>query len=338
MRAVGVVCLVLLVSCASAWLLSDDEYQLLFGNYMKQYGKEYNSESLFYRFQVFRQNFDFIHTENQATDHAYVLAVNEFTDMTHEEFVSTKMGYKYVRNPYIRSKNAPKTVISSRLPSLPDSVDWVAAGAVTEVKDQGKCGSCWSFSTTGAVEGCTFINAGVLTSLSEQQLIDCSSAEGDNGCSGGSMDDAFEYIIQNGGICSEDDYPYQAVQGECQSTSCTAVSSVGAYSDVTAGQEDTSLIAAVAGNPVSVAIEADSQSFQFYSGGVYNDTGCGDNLDHGVLIVGYGTDSDSGLDYWTVKNSWGPSWGENGFIRIERHEDLCGIADQPSYPTGCGSI
>ncbi|RYG50181.1 hypothetical protein EON67_05740, partial [archaeon] len=211
--------------------------------------------------------------------------------------------------------------------------DWVAKGAVTPVKNQGDCGSCWSFSTTGSVEGAHFIATGKLVSLSEQQLVDCSGAEGNNGCNGGLMDYAFEYIIKNKGICSEESYPYTGTDGKCKK--CTAVATITGYKDVPTNSE-TSLVAAIAERPVSVAIEADQSSFQFYSGGVLT-AACGTSLDHGVLAVGYGTLS--GNDYYKVKNSWGPDWGMSGYVLLGRgskfngNSGQCGIQSQPSYPT-----
>ena len=215
---------------------------------------------------------------------------------------------------------------------LPAEVDWVAKGAVTPVKNQGQCGSCWSFSTTGSVEGAWFIKTGELVSLSEQQLVDCSGPEGNQGCNGGMMDNAFQYIIKNGGICSEANYSYTATQGNCET--CTPVAKISSYVDVTPNNTQ-SLMMAVAQQPVSVAVEADGLDWQFYFGGIVTDS-CGLNLDHGVLVVGYGTDSSAG-DYWKVKNSWGQDWGEQGYIRIGRGSKFdpageCGILMDPSYP------
>ena len=222
--------------------------------------------------------------------------------------------------------------------SVPDSIDWTdynGESYVTPVKNQGDCGSCWAFSTTGSIESRYAISKGTLNSLSEQQLVDCSGSYGNDGCDGGLMDYAFEYVIANGGLCSETDYPYTGEDGTCDSSSCgTLLNPITSYTDVTSESEP-SLESAVADGPVSVAIEADQFAFQFYSGGVLTGT-CGTSLDHGVLVVGYGTDS--GTDYWKVKNSWGSTWGDAGYVLICRNcnandgQGECGILDEPSYP------
>jgi len=216
---------------------------------------------------------------------------------------------------------------------VPDSVDWVAKGGVTEVKNQARCGSCWTFSATGAMEGAYFVATGKLVSLSEEELVQCDMT--DMGCSGGSMEQAFAWVEKNG-ICSEEAYPYTSgsgVRGNC-SHSCEPAVTLTSYVDVPPNDE-TALQAAVAKGPVAIAIEADQMAFQLYRGGVLTNPGCGTKLDHGVLIVGYGTDG--GKDYWKVKNSWGPSWGEKGYIRLNRGQTgpgECGLAMQPTYPTG----
>jgi len=260
------------------------------------------------------------------------MGMNEFGDLTFSEFHARYTGYNHRDNSYLRSKNGPKHVNHA---APPKSVDWRAKGAVTPIKNQAQCGSCWAFSTTGAVEGGDYIHTGVLNSLSEQQLVDCSSSTGDQGCNGGLMDDAFQWIINNKGICSEASYPYTAATGTCQTT-CTNVGgeTIKGFSDVTSGSES-ALLTAIVSNPVSVAIEADQQGFQFYSGGVFAGT-CGTALDHGVLAVGFGTDTTQpagAQDYYIVKNSWGNTWGEAGYIRMVRGQNQCGISNAASYPT-----
>jgi C1A family cysteine protease len=217
--------------------------------------------------------------------------------------------------------------------ALPTSVDWSAKGAVTPIKNQEQCGSCWAFSTTGSVEGAWFLAKGELVSLSEQQLVDCSGPEGNQGCNGGLMDYAFEYIIKNKGITTEAAYPYTAADGTCQAAGKPVEATLSGYKDVSPNSE-TALLTAIAQQPVSVAVEADQSVFQFYSGGVM-DSACGTALDHGVLAVGYGTDT--GKDYYKVKNSWGADWGEKGYIRLGRGAKFnpsgqCGIQMDPSYP------
>ncbi len=284
----------------------------------------------------------------------YTLGHNAFSGMDSEEF-SQYMGFAGNQEVSFKGlRGAVPSIDMSQildLSALPSSVDWRAKGAVTPAKDQGSCGSCWSFSTTGALEGAYEIKNGKLVSFSEQQLVDCDyGLRLNHGCNGGLMNSAFQWISQvNLGLCSESDYPYVSgttkTNGDCKKTCSNVVGSkIVSYTDVTPNS-DSAMMTALAQQPVSVAIEADQRAFQLYSGGVFSDSTCGTNLDHGVLLVGYGTDSSSGLDYYILKNSWGTSWGtQNGFMLLGRNLDAtgkpynggkgqCGVLMEGSYPT-----
>lgn len=283
-----------------------------------------------HRLSVFAQNFDMIEKHNAGKE-TFTMALNKYAHLTHNEFLD-EVRIGGTRIPNLRRSDA-KTPLHKSSGSNPESVDWVEAGAVTDVKNQGNCGSCWSFSTTGALEGAFEIKTGVLKSFSEQQLVSCDNT--DAGCNGGWMDDAFAWVQGNGGICEEADYPYTsgttADSGSCIA-GCAVVSGSSPVSwvDVTPGSV-ADMESAVALTPVSIAIQANQPSFQFYSGGVLTGK-CGQRLDHGVLNVGYGVYSD-GTPYWKVKNSWGPDWGMDGYILIEKSDsDLCGVLDAASYP------
>ncbi|XP_042501198.1 vignain-like [Macadamia integrifolia] len=286
------------------------------------------------RFNVFKENVKFIHEFNKK-DHPYKLKLNKFGDLTNHEFRNLFASSKVKHHNMMRgsSRGATGGFMYQNFDKFPISIDWRQKGAVTPVKNQGKCGSCWTFSTVVAVEGINQIKTQKLLSLSEQQLVDCDIGDGNQGCNGGLMDHAFEYIKKVGGITTEESYPYTATNGTC------AISKVNAPLVTIDGHEDVPpfeiyLMKAVSNQPVSVAIDASGPAFQFYSEGVFTGP-CGTELDHGVAAVGYGTTLD-GTKYWIVKNSWGADWGEQGYIRMERGMfdvgGLCGIALQASYP------
>jgi len=307
--------LVGLVACSA---FTETEYQFLFTRWVEQWGKTYEHEGFFGAYNTWKANLDFI-VEHNSLNNSYTLAMNMFGDLTSAQFKKTYCGY-------IPGPRNEEPVIFNGVPAA--SKDWIADGAVTKVKDQGQCGSCWAFSATGAMEGCVEIKSKQLPNLSEQELVDCAGSEGNQGCNGGLMDYAFQYVIKNGGIASEADYPYTARDGSCKQKPHAA--SITAFKDVPSRNEQALLEATNLG-PVSIAVEADKSVFQFYHDGVLDNPACGTQLDHGILVTGYDTDAVSKKDYWNVKNSWGASWGKNGYIKLVRNKNQCGISLAASY-------
>ncbi|XP_067675228.1 procathepsin L-like isoform X2 [Haliotis asinina] len=301
-------------------------------SFKKQHGGLYEKDEEEARFELFKQNLQYIEQHNRKFklgQKSYYLGINQFADMKNEEF---RM-YNGLWREYNRSREVQCSKhLTSEYLVAPDEVDWRKKGYVTPVKNQGQCGSCWSFSTTGSLEGQHFRKSGRLVSLSEQQLVDCSGKFGNEGCNGGLMDQAFEYIITVGGIETEEEYPYDAKQERCHFVKSEVAASASGCVDVKSGDETDLKNSVAEVGPVSIAIDASHRSFQLYSGGVYDEPECSSTeLDHGVLVVGYGTDD--GQDYWLVKNSWGTTWGLDGYVKMSRNQDnQCGVATQASYP------
>jgi len=321
---------------AQARAMNEKDYQKEFTAFVKKYNKNYAHDEFFSRYNTFKGNFDIIRAHNMKNS-SFSMGINKFADLTQAEFKAKYTGYNHRDQSFLKSKNAKHANGKLHKIQTPDSIDWVEKGAVTAVKDQGQCGSCWSFSTTGALEGLYFNKGNKLTAFSEQQLVDCSTAQGNQGCNGGLMDDAFQYYISNAKtpMCTEEEYAYSATgPNTCDTSKCGSVSGgfVTGFTDVTVGSES-ALMEAVSQGPVSIAIEADQSVFQYYTGGVMDATTCGTTLDHGVLVVGYGTDSATGKKFWKVKNSWGASWGESGYIRLVQGINQCGLTNSASYPT-----
>lgn len=339
-----ILCLSVVIAVATAlpWAELEDQDTLYFEPSFDQQWEEFKTtHNKLYetdleeqmRKEIFHGHLKTIKMHNYLHDHgkkSYRLGVNEYADLEHTEFVGIMNGYRQKESTgqttYLSPNNDYVTL------TVPDTVDWRDKGYVTPVKNQGQCGSCWSFSATGSLEGQHFRKSGKLVSLSEQNLVDCSEKWGNNGCNGGLMDYAFQYIEDNKGDDTEDSYPYEAKDGVCRFKKDSVGATDTGYTDVTQGDESALKEALATVGPIAVAIDASHQSFQLYESGVYDEPNCSSTeLDHGVLAVGYGTKD--GQDYWLVKNSWGPTWGDEGYIYMSRNKDnQCGIATSASYP------
>ncbi|XP_060891310.1 pro-cathepsin H [Labrus mixtus] len=313
------------LSAASALHLSgQDEFH--FNSWMERHSKQYSMKEYNMRLQIFTENKRWIEKHN-AGNHSFSMGLNQFSDMTFTEFQkaflwsepqncsATKGNYRQSNGPY------------------PDSIDWRKKGNyVTAVKNQGGCGSCWTFSTTGCLESVIAINRGKLVPLSEQQLVDCAQGFNNHGCDGGLPSQAFEYIMYNKGLMTEEDYPYTAYEGACVYKPDLAAAFVQNVVNITAYDEMGMVDAVGTRNPVSFAFEV-TADFMHYSQGVYTSTEChktADKVNHAVLAVGYG--QKNGSPYWIVKNSWGGYWGIDGYFLIERGKNICGLAACSSFP------
>lgn len=327
--------IVLLIIGCFALAAADSSLDEQWKSFKIQHRKKYsslNEENA--RLSIFKDNLKEIeeHNEKYAKGEvAYSLKINKFGDLSPEEFSSKLTGYQKI--PLATNRSLSQKFKYSLNANVPDSWDWRSKGAVTQVKNQGTCNGCWSFSATGAMEGQLFLKSGKLVPLSEQQLIDCSTSYGNKGCDGGRMESAFQYLKEVGGIMDEDSYPFLGKDGKCifSRNSIVNGSRVTSYLELTAGDENALKAAVATMGPVSVAVKATSKEFMFYNGGILTNDGCGPELSHAVLVVGYGTESNN--DYWIVKNSWSTEWGERGYVRIARNKDnACGLATFPSIP------
>jgi len=322
--------------------LVEPEVEKEFMNWLAKHGKNYGTKEEYqFRLNVFAKKMSFIEKFHEENSEGHDLELNHMADFTHAEY-KRLLGFGVEKKAlggdghdfrhHGRHHRGGKH--QRNLSTVADAVNWVDQGAVTPVKNQGQCGSCWSFSATGSMEGRYQIKNGSLVSLSEQQLVDCSKAQGNLGCNGGLMDAAFTYAEATP-LETEAQYPYTGTDGSCHAKGGSVAPT--SFTDVPA-KSAADLKAAAAEGPVSIAIDAAGIGFQLYHGGIMKGGGlfgCGTSLDHGVLLVGYGTDA--GKDYWLVKNSWGASWGEKGYFRLARDDSskdagTCGLQLQASYP------
>ncbi|KAJ1521696.1 hypothetical protein ONE63_003339 [Megalurothrips usitatus] len=335
MKVLIVLAAVVVAACAAR--TSDAEVKSQFESFKLKHGKTYSSETEeLYRSKIFKDNLIRINDHNARFHNGevtFTVGVNKFADMHLHEIVEARNGLNTTMK--VRSEQVHKAPAAW---PWSKKVDWRNSGIVTPVKDQGNCGSCWAFSATGALEAQLAKKTGKLVSLSEQNLVDCTNNDKYRtyGCEGGLMDTAFQYIADNDGIDSEESYPYAAENRFCTYDVKNKAGYDSGFKDVGATEKDLQHAVETVG-PVSIAIDASLWSFNYYSGGVYYDANCknGPNdLDHGVLAVGFGSNSGWGSDdYWIVKNSWGADWGENGYIRMARNKkNACGVATMASYP------
>lgn len=321
------------------------EVMAKFHSWIHEHGKSYGThEEKSKRLRIWAENDERIEEHNQQQPPpTFTLGHNPYSDMNQYEFQRHfKLGDYSQEPPRTASvgetfQDFGRMTRGLKEDGPTDEINWVGLGAVTDVKDQGFCGACWAFSTTGALEGAKFIRTGELVPLSEQNLLDCDHT--DLGCNGGLMDNAFKFDEKSGGLCSEKDYPYKAKQGKVCLTNCTDVpgSIVKTFVDVPPGKVD-ALVSAITLQPISVAIQANQFVFQFYKGGVITDDSCGarGQIDHGVLAVGHGTDQETQEPYFLVKNSWGAKWGDKGYVKMSRNSKnafgMCAILKMASFP------
>jgi cathepsin L len=332
MKAISL--LLLLVGTVLAAAYTESDYKDAFASWIQQHQKTYIASEFRARYGAFKSNMDYVRDWN-AVNTQTVLGLTKFADLTNEEYRQIYLGTPIDGTARLAAAQASSPKVA-RGDTYNNTIDWREKGAVTAIKDQGDCGSCWSFSTTGSTEGAHFLATQELVSLSEQNLMDCSAKYGNDGCNGGTMDAAFQYIITNNGIDTEASYPYQGVQNpDCKFTTENIGATLSSFQNIPSGNEE-ALTTAAAQQPISVAIDAGQPSFQLYKSGVYHDFLCSSTkLDHGVLVVGYGEEHTllETKDYYIVKNSWGTDWGMNGYIYMSRNRNNnCGIATSASYP------
>ncbi|TRY94402.1 hypothetical protein DNTS_027943 [Danionella cerebrum] len=335
----GRVVVLALLLCAPDWVVGESEEEVTseWTKWKRLNEISYDEESDdVQRKTIWQSNVEIIEKNNEDFRFGlstFTMSMNKYGDLTNVEYnrlLGARISGPVSRNGKVTS--AQRLRFKAKKLAL-SSVDLRAQGYVTEVKDQGYCGSCWAFSTTGAIEGQMSKQTGQLVSLSEQQLVDCSRSYGTYGCSGAWMANAYDYVIKNG-LERTETYPYTSADTQpCFYDESSVVARIADYRFLPAGDEQALADAVATVGPITVAVDADNPSFLFYSSGIYKESNCNpNNLNHAMLVVGYG--SEEGNDYWILKNSWGTGWGEGGYMRMIRNgRNTCGIASYALYPT-----
>jgi len=325
MKAFQVLVLALL-GCTIAFALKNEDPHVLFKQFMHKYSKNYaTTQEHNQRFEIFKANLDIAAARNRKDPHARH-GVTKFSDITPQEFKSLYL--MNVTQPKMWPAAPGGVVNVQRVPNLPDSYDWKDKGMVTAVKDQGQCGSCWDFSATETVESVWALAGNTLTSLSEQQILDCDTV--DQGCNGGWPYDAYQYVMQAGGQEPDSDYPYTAQDGTCNFNAGDIDAKLNNWQYVTQSGDETAMQNFLYSNsPLSVCVDA--ETWQSYTGGVITtDSGCGNSLDHCVQATGW--QQMQGMAVWNVRNSWNTNWGDSGYIYIQIGGDVCGISQVVTVP------
>lgn len=314
--------------CLAAGVSALSAHEVKYMQYVATYNKVYDSVDEYnMRQALFKKSLERVGIKNVRNDTLMHSGITKFSDWTEEEFQAI-MGLKNAGKPEIKGRFMKFT---NR--DVADSIDWRKTGNVSDVKDQGSCGSCWAFSSTGALESAWSIQKGEMILLSEQQLVDCTNVKwGNLGCNGGWYYNSYDYLANGNTLETEDDYPYTAVTGKtCNDTKKGKVSDIN-YAVVDPGLE--LIKAALNVGPVNVAVAAGNNVFMDYTGGIITEAdGCPTDIDHAILAVGYGTEN--GVEYYIVKNSWGTDWGEEGYVRIQAIDGrtgVCGINGNVAYP------
>eukprot|EP01127_Copromyxa_protea_P014548 TRINITY_DN407_c0_g2_i1.p3 TRINITY_DN407_c0_g2~~TRINITY_DN407_c0_g2_i1.p3 ORF type:complete len:335 (+),score=98.25 TRINITY_DN407_c0_g2_i1:1018-2022(+) len=325
-----VLLLVFLYGHASAVFIKEDpKVHIAFNEFKTKFNKVYTAEEERERLEVFRSNLDLVDELNRREGNT-IYGVTKFMDLTPEEF---RAAYLLPKGTLSKEKkqNVPYVNFNTENIQVPEAFDWRSKNAVTPAKDQGQCGSCWAFSATEAIESAWFLAGNPLPSLAPQQIVDCDKV--DQGCNGGDTPTAYKYVIEAGGMESEKDYPYEGVDQTCAFNKTNVVASIDSWSYITTNKNETEMVQKLyALGPLSICVDA--STWQFYFGGVVEHL-CYEELDHCVMVTGY-NDRYDWLDrkiaVWNIRNSWGTDWGYDGYLYVERNENLCGVADEVTIP------